>query len=55
MIIRANNKKAARINLIKNLLSSLDYDGKDDELLKSDSKIIHRYKSEMLDTGFLAD
>ncbi|MEX1669361.1 polyphosphate kinase 2 [Zhongshania guokunii] len=55
VIIRANNKKAARINLIKDLLSSLDYDGKDEKILKKDSNIIQRYKPEMLDTGFLAD
>tara|TARA_R110001583_G_scaffold2193_7_gene16059 strand:- start:914 stop:1666 length:753 start_codon:yes stop_codon:yes gene_type:complete len=55
VIIRANNKKAARINLIKSLLSSLDYEGKDEALLKADSKIIQRYKPGMLDTGFLAD
>jgi polyphosphate kinase 2 len=54
-IIRANNKKAARINLIKDLLASLDYEGKDEELLKTDSDIIQRYKPEMLDTGFLAE
>jgi len=55
VIIRANNKKAARINLIKDLLSSLDYDGKDEKILKKDSNIIQHYKPEMLDTGFLAD
>ncbi|MBQ0796891.1 polyphosphate kinase 2 [Zhongshania sp.] len=55
MIVRANNKKAARINLIKDLLSSLDYADKDEKLLHADSNLIQRYNEDMLESGFLVN
>ncbi|RLD44148.1 MAG: polyphosphate kinase 2 [Bacteroidetes bacterium] len=42
-IVQANDKKTARINIIKHFLSHMDYDGKKEKLLKYDSNIVCDY------------
>ncbi len=42
-IVRSDNKHAARLNLIKHLLSQIQYAGKDDRLLVLDSKVVFPY------------
>jgi polyphosphate kinase 2 len=39
-VINANNKKLTHLNLIRDLLSRLDYSGKDKKLLTVDSKVV---------------
>ena len=39
-VISANDKKLAHLNLIRDLLSRVDYPGKDKKLLKIDPQIV---------------
>lgn len=54
IVVRANDKKEARINLIKDLLSEIYYEGKNEALLEPDRDIIREFRPEMLKNGFLA-
>ncbi len=42
-IVRANNKKQARLNLIRNLLLRVDYADKNKRLLRADSEIVFTF------------
>ena len=42
-IVRANDKKLAHLNLIRDMLSRIDYPGKDKDLLKSDKDIAFKW------------
>lgn len=42
-IVRANDKKQAHLNVIRDLLSRVSYPGKDKDLLKADKEIIFRW------------
>ena len=53
-IVRANDKKLARLNVIRDLLSDLKYKGKEKKLLKVDDHIVFNYYSTALDDGLLA-
>jgi polyphosphate kinase 2 (PPK2 family) len=43
VIVRTNDKRAARLNLIKALLASVEYKGKDEALLVRDPEVVFRY------------
>lgn len=53
-IVRAGDKRSARINLIRNLLSRLHYAGKDETLLKADPDIVFEYRDEYVRNGMIA-
>ena len=42
-IVRANSKRHARLNLIRNLLARLEYQGKSEEGLQADPEIVFQY------------
>ena len=42
-IVRANDKKQAHLNVIRDLLSRVSYPGKDKDLLKADKEIVFRW------------
>jgi polyphosphate kinase len=42
-IVRANDKKLAHLNMIRDLLSRVSYPGKDKNLLKTDKEIVFRW------------
>jgi len=42
-IVQANDKKGARINIIKHFLSHMDYDGKIEKILKYDPDIVYDF------------
>lgn len=46
-IVQANDKKTARINLIKHFLSNMDYDGKKEQFLRFDPDIVGDYNSQI--------
>jgi polyphosphate kinase len=46
MVVHADNKKQARINVISDLLSRLCYDGKDENLIKPDTQVVLPYDLE---------
>ncbi len=52
-VVRADDKKAARINLIRNLLSRLDYPGKDESVLLADPMVVFSFEREQLDNGMI--
>jgi len=53
-IVRADDKQAARINIIKDMLFRLDYRGKEEALILLDSDIIFNYEEAYLLNGMIA-
>jgi polyphosphate kinase 2 len=53
-LVRANDKRLARINIIKDLLGRLHYTGKDKRLIRPDLKIVFPYDVSNLENGQLA-
>lgn len=52
-VVRANDKKIARINVIKDMLFRLDYKNKREDLLLSDASIIFNYDESYLNNGMI--
>jgi len=46
-IVRANDKKLAHLNLIRDMLSRIDYPGKDKALLKADKEIAFKWDGKL--------
>ncbi len=53
-IVRADRKRVSRINLIRDLLSRMDYEGKDHDLLLADPDIVFEYQDAYLRNGMIA-
>lgn len=53
-IVRADDKQAARLNIIKDILSRLDYADKDPRLILPDPQIVLTYDAAFLENGVLA-
>jgi polyphosphate kinase 2 len=53
-VVRAGDKHAAHLNLIRHLLSKLDYDGKDKQLIVPDPEIVFGYDERYLENGMIA-
>ncbi|MEQ1864338.1 MAG: polyphosphate kinase 2 [Micropepsaceae bacterium] len=53
-VVKADSKKRARLNVIRHLLSGLDYKGKDEKLLKVDPAIVFRFSEKALTQDLLA-
>lgn len=53
-IVRADNKPAARINVIKDLLFRLDYKDKNEALLIPDANIVFNYAESYLENSMIA-
>ncbi len=54
IIVRADHKRAARLNLIKDLLFRLDYEGKSHKLVLPDPNVIFEYEETYLKNGMIA-
>ena len=46
-IVRANDKKLAHLNIIRDLLSGVNYPGKDNALLKTDKSIVFKWDGKL--------
>lgn len=55
IVVNANEKPPARLNLIRDLLSRIDYKGRDTSIARPDRSIVSTFTSEMLRDGRLAD
>lgn len=53
-LVRAGNKRLARLNIIKDLLGRLHYTGKDKRLIRPDPRIVFPYDVSNLENGQLA-
>jgi polyphosphate kinase 2 len=53
-VVKADNKKLARLNVIRHLLGSMKYKGQDTKLLKVDPAIVFRFSETTLPNGLLA-
>ena len=53
-IVNANDKKTARLNVIKDILAHLSYHGKNEQEILRDPQIIFSYKEEHLTDGMVA-
>jgi polyphosphate kinase len=53
-IVRADDKKSARLNVIKDLLFRLDYKGKKESLTLPDPEIVFNYSEKCLANGLIA-
>jgi polyphosphate kinase 2 len=54
VVVRADDKKAARLNLIRYVLSHLHYGGKDRQLIVSDPEVVFPFTPACLANGALA-
>jgi polyphosphate kinase 2 len=54
MIVRADDKPLTRLNVIKDMLSRLDYSGKDNSLIAPDPRVIMPFDIAYLEKGLLA-
>ena len=50
-VVNANDKKEARINVIRDLLADVDYVGKDEGVLRVDPDVVFRYNEAAHDKG----
>jgi len=53
-IVRAADKKAARLNLIRDVLNRLHYDGKAERLVVPDPRVVFEFDEACLEDGRLA-
>ena len=53
-VLHVAEKKAARINLIRDILNRLHYDGKDERLIAPDAKVVFEFDEACLRDGRLA-
>ena len=53
-VVKADSKKRSRLNVIRHLLSGLDYKGKDEKLLKVDPAVVFRFTERALTQDLLA-
>lgn len=53
-VVLADNKRLARLNLIKDILFRLHYAGKKNKLIAPDREIVFEFSEECLDSGRLA-
>ncbi len=54
IVVRAGDKKLARLNVIRDLLSRLEYKGKDDALVCPDPNVVFRFEQICLTNGMIA-
>lgn len=54
-LVRANDKRLARLNIIKDLLGRLHYTGKDKRLIRPDPQIVFAYDASSLESGQLSE
>ena len=53
-IVQANDKRLARLNLMRDILSQLDYGGKKERLTRADPRIVFAFSPDCIDAGRLA-
>jgi polyphosphate kinase 2 len=53
-IVRADDKRAARLNVIRDMLSRLHYGGKDKKLARPDPAVVFRYAPALAKRGLIA-
>ncbi len=53
-IVRADDKKTARINLISDLLSRMDYEGKKAKVIRPNPAIVFTYDPDYVESGLIA-
>jgi hypothetical protein len=53
-IVRADDKKVARIHLIKDILFKIDYKHKDESLVLPDTNIVFNYQESCLHNGLIS-
>jgi polyphosphate kinase 2 len=54
IIVHADDKKLARLNVIKDVLSRLDYTGRDEHLILPDPKVVTQFEAAFIEEGVLA-
>jgi polyphosphate kinase len=53
-IVRADDKETARLNVIRDLLSRLDYKHRDKRLIKPDREVVRDFDPSLIETGMIA-
>jgi hypothetical protein len=53
-VVRADDKRLARLNLIRDLLSRLHYDDKDEAILRTSPEIIFQFQEPYVQNGIIA-
>ena len=52
-VVRADDKKTARLNVIKDMLFRLDYKDKREDLILADVNVVFNYDESYLDNGMI--
>lgn len=52
-VVRANDKRLTRLNMIKDLLSRLEYGGKDESLVLADPAVVFPFMENLLENGMI--
>ena len=50
----ADDKELARLNVIKDMLSRLDYSGKNEHLILPDPRVVAQFQAAFIEEGVLA-
>jgi hypothetical protein len=53
-VVRADDKKTARLNVIRDILTQVDYDGRSDRDRAPDPDIVIRYDPQSMEKGLIA-
>ena len=54
IVVHADDKPSARVNLIKDMLSRLEYEGKEERLILPDPRIVATFEASFIEEGLLA-
>ena len=54
IVVHADDKPSARVNLIKDMLSRLEYEGKEERLILPDPQIVATFEASFIEEGLLA-
>ena len=54
IVVHADDKPSARVNLIKDMLSRLEYEGKEERLILPDPEIVATFEASFIEEGLLA-
>jgi hypothetical protein len=53
-VVRGDDKRPARLNLIRDLLTRLHYAGKDEAVLRTDPAVVFAYEEAYVRNGMIA-
>lgn len=53
-VVRADDKRTARVHVMRDLLSSFEYPEKDEEAIIPDRRVVAHFTDDLMQSGFIA-